>query len=72
MLADGVEGNQPDAANLRGLVFSRLHNYEQAESMFKKAIQTDGTFWAAKFNLAELPFNYRNYTSARARFEDLF
>jgi tetratricopeptide (TPR) repeat protein len=70
--ADGVQRNQPDAANLRGLVFSRQHNYEQAESMFKKAIQTDPTFWAAKFNLAELPFNYRNYTAARARFEDLF
>jgi tetratricopeptide (TPR) repeat protein len=71
-LADGEQRNQPDAANLRGLVFSRQHNYEQAESMFKKAIQTDPTFWAAKFNLAELPFNYRNYTAARARFEDLF
>ncbi len=71
-LAEGVQPSQPDAANLRGLVYSRQHNYEQAESMFKKAITSDPTFWAAKFNLAELPFNYRNYTSARARFEDLF
>jgi tetratricopeptide (TPR) repeat protein len=70
--ADIVQLNQPDASNLRGLVYSRQHNYEQAEGMFKKAIQTDPTFWAAKFNLAELPFNYRNYTAARSRFEDLF
>jgi tetratricopeptide (TPR) repeat protein len=71
-LADGVQPNQPDASNLRGLVFSRQHDYDKAEDMFKKAIQTDPTFWAAKFNLAELPFNYRNYTAARSRFEDLF
>lgn len=70
--ADAVQPNQPDASNLRGLVSSRQHNYDQAEAMFKKAIQVDPTFWAAKFNLAELPFNYRNYTAARSRFEDLF
>ncbi len=70
--ADGVKPNNPDSLNLRGLVFSRQRNYEQAESSFKKASQLDPTFYAAKFNYAELPFNYRNYTVARSRFEELF
>ena len=33
--------------------------------------QADPQFWAARFNYAELPFNYRNYTAARSRFEEL-
>ncbi|MGD4031212.1 tetratricopeptide repeat protein, partial [Xanthomonas citri pv. citri] len=70
--ADGVKPNNPDAFNLRGLVFSRQRNYEQAEASFRKASQLDPTFYAAKFNYAELPFNYRNYTVARTRFEELF
>ena len=70
--ADGVKANNPDSLNLRGLVLSRQRNYEQAEAAFKKAAQLDPSFYAAKFNYAELPFNYRNYTVARTRFEELF
>ena len=64
--------NQSDAYNLRGLVLSKQRNYEAAETMFHKAVQTDPGLWAAKFNYAEVPFNYRNFTVARARFEELF
>ncbi len=64
--------NQSDAYNLRGLVLSKQRNYEGAESMFHKAVQTDPGLWAAKFNYAEVPFNYRNFTVARSRFEELF
>ncbi len=64
--------NQSDAYNLRGLILSKQRNYEAAESMFHKAVQTDPGLWAAKFNYAEVPFNYRNFTVARARFEELF
>ena len=70
--ADAVRPNNPDSLNLRGLVLSRQRNYEQAETAFKKASTIDPSFYAAKFNYAELPFNYRNYTVARARFEELF
>ena len=73
--ADSVNSNlqnQSDAYNLRGLVLSKQRNYVEAETMFHKAVQTDPGLWAAKFNYAEVPFNYRNFTVARARFEELF
>ena len=69
--ADTAQPNYPDALNLRGLVYSKQHAYDQAESMFKKAVEADPTLWAAKFNYAELPFNRGDYTTARGRFEDL-
>ena len=70
-LADQTQKNA-DSYNLRGLVFSKQHNYDQAEAMFHKAITTDPALWAAKFNYAELPFNRGNYTDARTRFEELY
>ena len=70
--ADKALPNQADANNMRGLIFSRQKNYPAAEEMFKKSIAQDPTFWEAKFNLAELPFIYKNYTEARGRFEELF
>ena len=69
--ADRVQKNA-DSYNLRGLIFSKQHNYDQAEAMFHKAVTTDPALWAAKFNYAELPFNRGSYTDARTRFEELF
>ena len=69
--ADATQANQPDALNLRGLTYSKMKDYEHAESAFKRAIAAEPQFWAARFNYAELPFNYRNYTAARSRFEEL-
>ena len=70
--ADKILPDQADANNMRGLIFSRMKNYRSAEDMFKKSIAQDPTFWEAKFNLAELPFIYKNYPEARGRFENLF
>ena len=69
--ADQTQKNA-DSYNLRGLIFSKQHNYDQAEAMFHKSIVTDPALWAAKFNYAELPFNRGDYMSARTRFEELF
>ena len=69
--AETTQPNQPDALNLRGLTYSKLKEYEHAESAFKRAIAADSQFWAARFNYAELPFDYQNYTTARSRFEEL-
>lgn len=60
-----------DTSNLRGLVLARQRQYDRAEAAFRKAVAADPTLWAAKFNLADLPFGYRNYTEARQRFEAL-
>ncbi len=70
--ADKVLPNQADSNNMRGLIFSRQKDYPSAEAMFKKSIAQDPTFWEAKFNLAELPFLYKNWAEARSRFEVLF
>ena len=51
-LADQAQKNA-DSYNLRGLIFSKQHNYDQAEAMFHKAVLTDPALWAAKFNYAE-------------------
>ena len=69
--ADATKPNDPDALNLRGLTCSKQKDYEHAEAAFKRAITAEPQFWAARFNYAELPFNYRNYTAARSRFEEL-
>lgn len=69
--ADTIQPGQADPANLRGLIYARQRLFEQAEVEFKRAVQLDPTFWAAKFNLADLPFTYRNYGLARSRFETL-
>ncbi len=69
--ADAIQPGQADPANLRGLIYARQRQFEQAEVEFKRAVQLDPTFWAAKFNLADLPFTYRNYGQARSRFESL-
>ncbi|MBV9658000.1 MAG: tetratricopeptide repeat protein, partial [Verrucomicrobia bacterium] len=69
--ADTLQPGQADSANLRGLIYARQRLFAQAETEFKRAVQLDPTFWAAKFNLADLPFSYRNYGMARSRFEAL-
>ena len=69
--ADTIQPGQADPANLRGLIYARQRQFDQAEIEFKRAVQLDPTFWAAKFNLADLPFTYRNYGQARSRFESL-
>ena len=69
--ADATQPNQPDALNLRGLTYSKEKDYPKAEAAFKRAIQAEPQFWAARFNYAELPFNYQNYLAARTRFEEL-
>ncbi len=70
--ADGVQPGQADSLNLRGLIRFRLRDYPAAEAFFRGAIQADPTLWAAKFNLAEIPFEFRNYSLARARYEQLY
>ena len=68
---DAIQPGQADPANLRGLIYARQRLFEQAEVEFKRAVQLDPSFWAAKFNLADLPFTYKNYGLARTRFEAL-
>ncbi len=69
--ADSLQGDQADALNLRGLALLRRRDFGEAEKTFRRAIVADADFWPARFNLADLPFFFKNYTLARMRYEQL-
>ena len=69
--ADVLKPDQPDGWNLRGMVYLKQNAFDKAEAAFSRAISLDPKLWAAQFNLAETPFQGRDYARARARFEKL-
>ena len=71
---DKIDRVQPDLAeswNLRGVVYMRQGNYPKAESALRKALSIEPKFWNARFNLAEIPFQKKDWPEARNRFEAL-
>src|SRR6184192_4209339 len=71
---DAIDARKPDLAasqNLRGVVYMRQGNYDQAESALQDAARIDPKFWNARFNLAEIPFLKKDWAEARKRFEQL-
>lgn len=70
--AESLQPGQADAANLRGLIHFKRRDLATAEQHFREAIRIDPTLWTARLNLADIPFEFRNYTQARERFEQLF
>lgn len=70
--AEALQPGQADAANLRGLIHFKRRELAQAESLFREAIRLDPSLWTAKLNLADIPFDFRNFTLARERFERLY
>ncbi|HMJ06473.1 MAG TPA: tetratricopeptide repeat protein [Chthoniobacterales bacterium] len=70
--ADAADPNQAPILNLRGEVFLEQKEFAQAEAEFKKAQQADPNFRDAQYNLAQVPFKKKEYTTARDRFEALF
>lgn len=70
--AEAQQPGQAEAANLRGLVHFKLRDFVAAERHFKEAVRIDPSLWAARLNLADIPFEFRNYTLARDRLEQLF
>jgi tetratricopeptide (TPR) repeat protein len=71
---DAIDARQPDLAesqNLRGVILMRQGIYDKAEAALHEALRIDPKFWNARFNLAEIPFLEKNWSEARARFQDL-
>jgi tetratricopeptide (TPR) repeat protein len=71
---DAIDARRPDLAaskNLRGVIFMRQGNYDEAEVALTDAARIDPKFWNARFNLAEIPFLKRHWAEARKRFEQL-
>ena len=69
--ADALKPDQPDGWNLRGMVYLKQNAFNKAEAAFNRAVSLDPKLWAAQFNLAEAPFQGKDYARARARFEKL-
>ena len=69
--ADTLKPDQPDGWNLRGMVYLKQNAFDKAESAFGRAVSLDPKLWAAQFNLAEAPFQGKDYARARTRFERL-
>ena len=69
--ADKVRANIADSANLRGAIHLRQGAFELAEAAFRRAVACDPKLWAARFNLAEVPFRQKDYARARTRFDAL-
>ena len=69
--ADRFKPDQPDGWNLRGMVYLKQNAFDKAEAAFARAVALDPKLWAAQFNLAEAPFQGKDYARARGRFEKL-
>lgn len=69
--AEALYPNQADGYNLRGAVHLRRGDYTRASSAFARAAALDPDLWAAKFNLADVPFKQKDYPRARVLFDRL-
>lgn len=69
--ADKFKPDQPDGWNLRGMVYLKQNAFNKAEAAFSRACVLDPKLWAAQFNLAEAPFQGKDYARARPRFDRL-
>ncbi len=69
--SEKLRPNSADAWNLRGAVLLKQEKWDAAAEAFRRAVNLDPSLWAAKFNVAEVPFRRRDYGNARRAFEDL-
>src|SRR5205809_1270711 len=69
--ADTAEPNQPQVLNLRGAILLEQQKYDEAERFFKQTLKADPKFREAQFNLADVPFRYKDYAEALDRFQAL-
>jgi predicted Zn-dependent protease len=71
---DAIDARKPDLAasqNLRGVIYMRQGIYDKAEAALSEANNLDPKFWNARYNLAEIPFQKKDWSEARKRFQDL-
>ena len=69
--SDQLKPDQPDGWNLRGVIYLKQKAYDKAQAAFTRAVALDPDLWAARFNLAEVFFQRRDFARARASFEGL-
>jgi tetratricopeptide (TPR) repeat protein len=69
--AGKLDPNNPETANLLGIVASKKKDYPEAISQFNRALTESPKFYGAKFNLADALMLQGNYDQARSTLEDL-
>ncbi len=71
-LADAGAPNQAASLNLRGEIFMEEKKFDEAEQVFTQAVAADPKFREAQYNLAQIPFEKKDYGKSRERLEALF
>ncbi len=69
--ADNLFKTTPLTLNIRGAIAIEQKHYDEGRDFCEKALVEDPHFFAAKFNLCEIPFAQRKYAEARAELEKL-
>jgi tetratricopeptide (TPR) repeat protein len=69
--AEKLDPNNPETANLLGIVANKKKDYTEAISQFSRALTENPKFYTAKFNLADTLMLQSNYDQARTILEDL-
>ena len=66
-----LDPDNPETANLLGIVASKKKDYPEAVTQFNRAITENPKFYTAKFNLADVLMIQGNYDQARSILDDL-
>ncbi len=66
--ADAITLDTPVALNFRGAVYTEKKDYSQADELFKRALASAPTYFAAQFNRGEVLFLQKKYPEARDHF----
>ena len=70
-LAEKLDPNNPETANLFGVVASKKKEYAEAVSQFNRAVTEDPKFYTAKFNLVDVLMLQGNFEQARSILSEL-
>ena len=70
-LAEKLDPNNPETANLSGIVASKKKDYAEAVSQFNRALTENPKFYTAKFNLVDVLLLQGDYQQARSILADL-
>jgi tetratricopeptide (TPR) repeat protein len=66
-----LDPDNPETANLLGIVASKKKDYAEAVSQFNRALTEDPKFYTAKFNLVDVLMLQGEYDQARSILSDL-
>src|ERR1700751_1052954 len=69
--AEKIEPDNPETANILGIVASKKKDYPEAISQFNRALTENPKFYTAKFNLVDVLLMKGDYDQARSVLSDL-